>query len=404
MKAKRDALSEWKQRVLEMKYKLYRINDIVFSSTVQTEKTLRQFFRANDYSIAPNGNNEDNYLLYLLVSSQIKDIHLLNEMASFIDYAELNKRKFLSKSKNNVVNHEGLSNALFEVFVDMYLTEKGMHTQSDAQYIDKAGSIRPLDNYFVFDNKEYLVECCRISDLDSSSLMQLSETLMRTLSRTKIHHYQNYIGHIGFKVEKNLSFYVNKARNEIGKMFKDYLKSFELTDGLPTNIPPKFSSPEYDMGIYQYYTGTSHEQELEKNLYKSLITFYVEPKSPESIQGRLTIKGKRFRQEKDINERLLTKVKRKIDQHKDYVGNKIFFIEIDLTLGVNPNNPIFSPITNEQLDTTPYAKIIDENKSMLFVFVFKRATDDGIDREMRLLGDTDHRSLINKFKKHPLLL
>jgi hypothetical protein len=396
MTKSRDLLQEWKERVSWLKFNLHRPTDKVFNDAIRTEQVLRAFFNPSDYTITRNGIDESNFLVYLLVSKHEKDIRLLNEMAELIEYAQQNKQKVALKSNSNTVDHAGLSKALFEVYINKFLNDKSIATVDNASYTDGNGRIKPLDNYFEFNGQSYLVECLRVADSDSLSLMQLSDRLMHVLFANKITPDQAYRGHIGIKATKSIAMHIDAAKHKVVDMFLKYLAAFNDVKDNTISIPAKFTSDGYDIDIMPFEMGTTHESEWEKGIYNNLITFQVQTDMNKPDGGKLIVSGNRVTTESDMNSRLFEKVRRKRQQHKDAVINKIFFVEIDSTFGVNPNNPIFSQVTNEKLDIVPYQKVIEKDENCLIAFVFKNVTDDAMNRQIRFLYNPKHQQLIDQ--------
>lgn len=398
IKPAKDLLKEWKEKVSWLKFHLYRPTDKVFSDAIRTEEILRGFFNPSDYTVTGNGIDEANFLVYLLVSRHEKDIHLLNEMAELIEYAQKSDQRVALKSNSKTVNHAGLSKALFEVYINKFLNEKSITTIDNAYYMDSNDRNKPLDNYFEYNGLPYLVECLRVSDADSLSLMQLSDRLLHVLVKQKIMPDQAYRGHIGIKATKNVAAYIDKAKHKSIDMFSRYIKAFkdENIKDNTISIPRKFTSEEYDIEILPYLMSTSHEDELAKGIYNNLVTFQVQPDMSKTDGGKLVITGKRITTEDDANGKLFEKIRRKRQQHKDANVNKLFFIEIDSTFGVNPNNPMFSQITNEKLNVIPYQKVIENDERCILAFVFKNVTNDAMNRKMRFLYNPKHQQLINQ--------
>jgi hypothetical protein len=398
MEREQDLLAEWKQKVSMLKFKLGRANDKIFADAINTESVLRNFFNKADYTITKNAASENNYLIYLLANVKQTEIHLLNEMAQLITHAASIKQRVALKAKNNAVNHEGLSNALFELYIDSFLRSKSIEINENAEYVNEIGNTKPLDSHFYLVGQEYLVECFRLADADALSLMHFNLKLMRLLTKQKIFAYQAFRGHIGFKTTKNLSSFIDVAREKIGSIYAAYLNAFQGTDGQSILIPGRLSTPNYEIDIAPYDMSASHEAEWDTGSYNTLLTFCIGPKPDNPQTTGLTIQVKRQTTNKDINDKLFDKIKRKRRQHASFKENKLFFIEIDLTFGSNPNNPVLVPISSEQLDTSRYRELVEKDESLIFAFVFKKAADEGISRVMRFLYHPKHQSLVDRLK------
>jgi len=399
MKEEQDLLKEWKAKVSALKFKLGRANDKVFSDAIATEIILRRFFNKSDYTITKSGRESDNYLIYLLSNIKETEIRLLNEMAELLVHSASIKQRVHLKGKNNSTNHAGLSNALFELYIDKFLRSRGITVNENTEYVDELGRVRPLDSHFNYGSQEYLVECFRLADADALSLMQLTERLMRVLLKRKIYAYQAFRGHIGFASSKNLSVAIDKAREKVASIYEAYLKAFDVIDNEAIRIPPKVIEFGYQIDINPFDMSANHEAEWDANSYNTLITFCIGPKSNNPQYAGLTIQAKRMTTEKGVNDKLFDKIKRKRKQHTDFKNNKLFFIEIDLTLGHNPNNPVLVPIYNDQLDIARYKVLVENDHTLLFAFVFKKATDKGIERAMRFLYNPKHELLIKQLQR-----
>lgn len=398
MAQERDTLAEWKQNVSALKFKLGRPTEKVFADALHTEKVLRAFFNKSDYTLTPQGAKEDNYLIYLLANVKPTEIRLLNEMAELIEYAEQKGLTDKLKGKNKLVNHEGLSKILFEIYVDKYLSNCSLATRPDAHYTDSKGQVKPLDNYVEFDGQSYLVECFRFSDSEALSLLRISEKLMRVLTKGKIHIEQMFIGHIGFKTTRNLSQTIDNARNQIEAAFERYLACYESNNPAGVIMPPMQSTEDYDLDINHYYMGPTHEEQWETKKYNTLITFAAKPKLTTINHSSLSITGKRIKSVASVNRKLYEKIRTKRKQHQDFQNNKIYFIEIDMTFSHSPNNPILMPIDSDKIDYEPYKELVKQDPKVIIVFVFKKATDKDIERNIQILYEQKHETLINALR------
>jgi hypothetical protein len=404
METKTDLLREWKENVSAMKFKMGIANANVFVAAIRTEEILRDFFSPNDYTLSNREINEDNYLIYLLCDKSLQAVHLLNEMAGLIEYAKEQNQDVSFKSKNNVVAHAGLSNALFEVHTNWLLKKAGFNVFNKKSYTDSNGNERPLDGYFEFNGKPYLVECYKIVEPVSKSITRLNEYLMRISLKRKIHNYQAFVGHIGFKTNVDLAQWVDKAKGKVLQLYKQYLHAFN-TDGLSIMIPKKYSTEGFDIDITPYHMAKSHDAELKDSyqLYSSLVSFQTKPKFDRLDSCEFIISGSRVVNDEENNEKLFQKVRAKLSQHKDAPFNKIFFIEIDTTRGINPNNPIFPFITKERVDFSRFGELV--NPDTIIVMVFKEASNTGIKYEMGFLNiENQHSEIVKAFhqKKYSL--
>jgi hypothetical protein len=104
-----DLLLAWKEFVREYKFKQARPTDKVFTDATETEAILREFFNESDYVATKQNFDKENYLVFLLCSKKETEIHLLNEMAALIKYAQSSPQVFALKSSKDVIAHEELS-------------------------------------------------------------------------------------------------------------------------------------------------------------------------------------------------------------------------------------------------------------------------------------------------------
>ncbi|MBD2720808.1 hypothetical protein [Hymenobacter armeniacus] len=397
--ATNDLLLEWKQMVSAKKFRTGRATEKVFQDALNTELVLRAFFDAKDYTYTKN-RNPDNYLIALLTSNEEKDIYLLNEMAKLITYWESRKLSVALKSKNGKVevNHASLSQLLFEVYVDMMLRGANIETVSDMTYTTRNGNEKPLDNYFEFDGKKYLVECFRPNEPVNKSVISLNMEIMKMMEKKQIMNYQAFRGHVGFKTNTDLHTAVNEARNKVEELYLNYLSETEK-EGLAVMYPKKFVSDKFDIEIVPYYLGNTHEKERDLDLYNPLVSFETEPSQTLYNGCSIVISGTRMTQHEALNEKLAKKIKGKRDQHRDAPFNKIIFIELDETIGFNANTPMFPYLSREQLDTKSYREATEKNSDVIHIFVLKKATNKGIDKEFKCLYNPIHTPLINTLKK-----
>ncbi|RFP66464.1 hypothetical protein D0N36_03710 [Hymenobacter lapidiphilus] len=396
----KDLLQEWKENVGVKKFKLGKPLDEPYKFNTVVESILRAFFHPRDYVVGTKKFDDENYLVYLLSSDKEQDIYLVNELALLILYAKDHTPHILIKSKKGYISHANLSNLLFEVYIDRFLTSNNIQTISTVSYTDSNGNNKPLDNYFEFSGNKYLVECCRVDEPINKSMLQISEYLITAFATSKIVDYKMFRGHIRFKTNKALSDSIDRAKGMIWQLYKNYLQCFN-TQGLTIYIPQKYQSDEFDIEILPYHLGTSHEQEVEdkKDVYKAIISFHTEIDPTDVRRGQVVITGMKIHPIERANQNLLSKVQGKISQHKDAPSdfNKIIFIEIDLTKGHSPNTPMFSPIGKKDIDYKLFNHLITESISI--VFVFKEATSDGIRRDMTFLSHPKHKPLADFLSK-----
>lgn len=396
-----DLLSAWsfrvKQRAMWSDFSQPLIERL--TKVNNAENALRAFFNEKDYTINTY-NDKDNYLIYLLTGNNAQNDHLLFEMADLIKYQQItNASLALNSATGKKVNHESLSSLLFEAYVNKILSEAGLIVENNKEYVDTNGNIKPLDGFFEFQDNKYIIECYRPNEPVNKSLLRLNEYLMRIMAKPSIHNYQAFRGHIGFKTNSGLDESVNQVIKSIGELYRKYLDAFN-TDGLVVTIPKRYNYDNYDIEIMPYYMGTDHKSELEHpdNNYNPLISFQTEPHENNIERCRFVISGTRMTYEDILNKKLAEKIQSKRKQHKDAPYCIIYFIELDETVGVNPNNPVFPYLTQKQLQTNYYQSKVEKEPNSLFVFVFKKATKNGIERAFRCLYNPKHDALIERIK------
>ncbi|WP_156108926.1 hypothetical protein [Hymenobacter sp. APR13] len=394
----KDLLADWKERVGVKKFKLAKPLDSPYKHSIDIEKSLRNFFNISDYTIGTKRFDDENYLVYLLSSTEDHDIYQLKELAELIEYAKVNAPHIPLKSKKGLISHVRLSQFLFEVYMDKFLKQNSIDANNTMSYVDSKGNIRPMDNYFEFLGSKYLVECCRVDEPINKSILQLSEYLVTSLAKNKIHDYKMYRGHIGFKTEKSLSKSIDRAKGVVIDLYKKYMHSFN-TKGLTIFIPKKYECDDFDIDIMPYYLGTSHEQEVKKSSYRTLISFHAEANSFDLSRGQIIISGMKTQNVSEINQKLFNKVQGKINQHSDAPSdyNRIIFIEIDITKGHSPNTPMFSPIDKENINYDLFDPLIN-NKTGI-IFIFKEANETGIHRVMNTVCPPNYKPLIDYLSK-----
>lgn len=369
------------------------------AKVTNAENALRAFFNEKDYTVSAY-NDKENYLLYLLSGDNAQNDKLLFEMADLIEYQQsTNASLALKSSISKKVNHESLSSLLFETYVNKILNGAGLIVENNKEYVDANGNMKPVDGFFEFQGNQYIIECYRPNEPVNKSLLRLNEYLMRIMAKPSIYNYQAFRGHIGFKSHKNLDESVNQVIGSIGELYRKYLDAFN-TDKLVITVPKRYNYANYDIEIMPYYMGTDHKSELDStdNSYNPLISFLTEPHDDNIERCRFVISGTRMTQEGELNKKLADKIQSKRKQHKDASFCIMYFIELDETIGVNPNNPVFPYLTQKQLQTSYYQSKVEKEPKSLFIFVFKKATEKGIERVFRCLYNPMHNALMERIK------
>ena len=388
-----DLLLSWKEFVREYKFKQGRPSDKVFTNAAETEAILRGFFNESDYIATKQSFDKDNYLVFLLTSKKETEIHLLNEMAVLIKYAQSSPHVFALKSSKDVIAHEELSGVLFEVYVNKFLDEKRLTLKPNSSYVNAQGENKPLDAFFEFEGSPYLVECYRPNDPSTKNLLRLSFVLLDHIVQKKLASYQVFIGHIAFTSVKDPVAVFKEATREVLRIFEAYLKAFESSETI--SIPAKYSAEQVSIEILPFHMALSHDSYFESNeAYEILTTFEIRPNPHNIERAELHLAGKRRVNPDAINARLFDKVKGKIKQHRDAPYNKIIFVEIDNSPGVNSNNPMFPLIEKKHLDKKRFEQLI--TLDVILVFVFKTVTErGGILRDNLFVYNPVHQPLVS---------
>jgi hypothetical protein len=388
-----DLLSSWKEFVREYKFKQGRPSDKVFTDAIETEKVLRAFFNESDYVATKQDFDKDNYLVFLLSSKREAEIHLLNEMAALIKYAQSSSQVFALKSSKDIIAHEELSGALFEVYVNKFLEEKRLTLEPNSSYVNAQGEKKPLDAFFEFQGAPYLVECYRPNDPSTKNLLRLSFVLLDHIVQKQLASYQAFIGHIAFTSVRDPLAVFKEATREVLRIVEAYLKAFQTNETI--TIPAKYSGEQVSVEILPFYMALSHDNYFTSGeTYEILTTFEIRPKPHSLERAELLVTGKRVVNTGAVNARLFDKVKGKIKQHRDTPYKKIIFIEIDNTPGSNPNNPMFPLITKGQLDKKLFEKLVTPD--IILIFMFKTVTErGGVTRDNLYVFNPIHQALIN---------
>jgi 2'-5' RNA ligase len=338
------------------------------------------------------GFDKDNYLVFLLSSERETEIHLLNEMAALIKYAQSSPQVFALKSSKGVIAHEELSEVLFEVYVNKFLEDKRLTLEPNSSYVDGKGETKPLDAFFRFEDTPYLVECYRPNEPSTKNLMRLSIMLLEHVVQKQLAPDQAFIGHITFKSVKDPIAVFKEATRQVLRLFAAYLDAFQSKETI--SIPAKYNSEQFSVEILPFNMGQSHERYFSGDeIYDTLTTFELRPKPDSLHRAELHVSGKRRVDPVAVNSRLLEKVKGKIKQHRDAPCNKIIFVEIDNTPGTNPNNPMFPLISNEHFDRKRFESLVAPD--VILAFVFKTVNEnDGVQREVQYVSASVHQPLI----------
>jgi hypothetical protein len=246
--------------------------------------------------------------------------------------------------------------------------------EPNSSYVNTQGENKPLDAFFKFEGAPYLVECYRPNDPSTKNLLRLSFVLLDHIVQKQLAPYHAFIGHIGFTSVKDPAAVFKEATKEVLRIFEAYLKAFETNETI--SIPAKYNGAQVSVEILPFYMALSHDKYFSSNdAYEILTTFEIRPK-PHSIEhAELHLAGKRRVDIDGVNDRLFDKVKTKIKQHRNAPYNKILFVEIDNSPGVNSNNPMFPLIEKKHLDRKRFEQLITPD--IILVFVFKTVTEKG---------------------------
>jgi len=387
-----DLLLAWKEFVREYKFKKARPSDKVFTDAVETEEILRGFFNESDYVATKQNFDKDNYLVFLLRSQREAEMHLLNEMAALLKYAQASPQVFALKSSKDAIAHEELSGGLFEVYINKFLEERHLALEPNSSYITARGKTKPLDAFFNFEGKPYLVECYRPNDPSTKNLLRLSFLLLEHIVQKQLAPDQAFIGHIAFTSVKDPVAVFKEATREVLQIVEAYLKAFQTDETI--TIPAKYSTEQVSVEILPFYMAQSHDNYFTSGeMYEILTTFEIRPKPHSLSRAELHVTGKRRVDLDAVNARLFGKVKGKIKQHQDAPYNKIIFVEIDNTPGANPNNPMFPLIKKGELDKKLFDKLVTPD--VIMIFLFKTVTEkEGVHRDNLFAYNSIHQPLI----------
>jgi hypothetical protein len=381
---KQNLIKYWKNFILQFKWKNGLISyPILFEDQInKIIATLENFFPDN-YFLAEQSKaalrKDQNWIHLILSSDKISSVFQLNEISDLL--AHYNSIEVPGKNifikENGEVDNTTFRDKIFEVFINDLLHQNGLECQINQFYLTEEGNKKPLDSYFNFNGKEYLVECKKIYNSKMQNLKILSWNLEKRFKiiseKYSIYPDQLFSGYIGFKSKKIDEKIINQAEEKFIILVKQYFIALspQAKDIL---IPSPIETDNLLIDFKPIYLRDFEECiKISNKEYENSICFSTQAKNP--LKGQITAHFRVNVTHNSLIRQTRELISDKFNQHKQTKYCKIVAIEIENSMIDNElGNSL--PLSQEDFRSKDILSLIRENRSLLVVF--KNITDTGI--------------------------
>lgn len=333
---------------------------------------LSIFFPEETYSIKKTkGQLKLNWLQNYLYIPDPRFLGYARELAIVINYYEssahqLQKLNIKPKDKNIT----RLRDRFFELFVNFILENNGINSNPNASYMHESIE-KPLDSYFEFNDKKYLIECAKLYDIKQSVLLKTVTKVIKKvfvvkgkMVRMQVHMQPS--GYILFKSTKNINLTEYQIENSFNEAFNQYLTNMNSNDEV---IQP-YAIIEND--IYKVFVGSNlffkFSENDEQFKGSDLLIFFQCNIKYNNIQiATFNINAIQKRNTQEEYKIITDKIKFKKEQHKNASDfHLIIFLEFEQGISVNEEERPLD-IDFKYLNFDRFLGYVDEKTSLLFL-------------------------------------
>jgi len=379
-------LDEWYNSLQEFKWKNALLNDPHFRNLDRIKNELADFFPESDLT-GTLQKNHDNWLLHILFDKQPNSIYILNEVAELLKYYKSipGNEAYHLLSRDGRINYKGLSEKLFEIHVNYLLRSVGLNPEIGHTY-QVGTKTKEIDISLQFDDMEFNVEVTKYYDAFSEELLSLTTEIVWNLSRMPVKKTltldEIFSGYIGFKKRDDQVIKKNK------QLFYDGTRSFvhgyrSAKDS--TIIHPK--KKETDDFIFHIEPTFTHNYETVYDQVLKDMPGFIKFRITADLQTNTYIANIRASTKSSVeagNQRLIKKIKEKLNQHKDYQGHLMIFVAIEQIFSSFNNNRAI-PIRQKDVDANAIHQAVRGKATV--VLLFKELTRNGISYQKMILGN-----------------
>lgn len=334
---------------------------------------IYHFFPEEAYTIKTgNGQLKLNWLQDFLYS--VRDprfIGYIREIAFIIDYFNNSNNLFEKlniKPKNKNITR--LRDRFFEVFVNMILDNNGIHSIPNVSY--EVGNIeKPIDSFFEFNSKKYLIECAKLYDIKQTVLLKIVLKVIKRVFIVKgkmVNMYPHIqpSGYILFKDTKDILSIEHRLEQDFSQKFQEYLDNMNSRN----EIAKPHSSLETD--FYKIFIGSNlfykFAEDDERFRYFDMYSYFrCNIKLGNVHSGKFIINAVQKRNTEQEYKIICSRIENKIKQHKQALDFQlIIFLEFEQSISVGDEERSLNVDFN-YLNLKRFEKYISDKVSIFFL-------------------------------------
>lgn len=384
-------LEKWKRNIQSIKWETVSHSTFEYSNVFLDEKIriLTDFFHPDEFDINkikaknldPTTDPSSFWLIYILSQKNLGSFKLVCELCDIIKFFQKHHPSYLaSKLLTSLgrISKRSFRNSIFEVWLNYQLIQNKINVRLDECYRsptnpDSMGN----DSVYNFKGNEYLIECLKLSSWKEENLSNLNRLI------TGLYKYLKKHGEKPILKTHHIYAIPTIYNNSILKEFKDHLNAFFRQEKVNNNRPIHKSSSRAFKEISIFEDSNSLVKSYER-IYKkeknmiSIRNIVLDVKmlnelgnvsynindvfTEQRLEYQINSKCKVERSPEKFEEHLLSKLKKKIRQHRGNKNRKLIVaIELEKFKGLN-NFPIESINKFKKLER----KITDNTSIIIF--------------------------------------
>jgi hypothetical protein len=364
-------LQQWYDAMTSLKWRKLYHDERLFLNLSAIKKEIELFFEPQDFIGDGKSLNPKNWLLHVLHDKQPGAIAIVAELAELLRYMRLSGAGdfYKFRSKNGKINHAGLEEKMFEVYIGYLFYMTGLIPKVGQCYISKAGNPKEIDLLLSINGEEYNIEVTKYYDGFQNELLSLSKHIARTMAelqkKKNIQRYEMLSGYIAFKTRSIDAIKENKTtfQNRIG----NFLHGFRGQKGTSILINSKINRPDYDFDLESAFTD-NYDRKYESMLKHHLASIRFKTDYDVS-SGAMQCTEQIIYQPtvNDNQQRLEEKIREKLQQHRDAPQRLLIVIGIEEMFGSYDKSPAMA-VQMEKIDEQAINNLIRGKAAVMLIF------------------------------------
>lgn len=392
---KENYIEQWYDHMRLLKFEKGYHNNKYFIGLDQIFSELTNFFDTKNFEV--NGKiDPNNWLLHILGNKQLNSICVANEIAELIRYFKTldGSESYRLKNNKGEINFKELQEKLFELYVNYLLSTVGLLPEIGRHYVSTSGHNKEIDMVIKVKDVFYNVEVTKYYDGYKEALVDLGQNVILILRKIgdkyRVQPHEMLSGYFAFHSRDATAIKLNKAEFEskVGKL----IKSFRVGQGI-ISVPAKKVTPKFESELESTYSDNYKRYPSILEGFNANVSFAMTWQFGNNHYHIET--DVQIREEiKEANKRLLEKISKKLDQHRESPYKLLIVIGIEELFSSHEKSRAI-PIRKENINSESIHGLL-KNRAVLWL-IFKQYNHKGVEYKSVIFGNniTEH-TLIEK--------